>query len=136
MGFLDSRLRRSDVFRGHNAISHLKNRILIQSQGGIKLQPAGILTYFEELKREFNTGFGPKDIFEIASNLMGAIARHFIVKVETKRNRQLTPDSRRPLSPLSHRPAMASDTVFSIPSAPAKRLTPPDPDAIVFSDFP
>jgi hypothetical protein len=28
---------------------------------------AGILKYFEELKRELNIGFGPKDIFEIAS---------------------------------------------------------------------
>jgi hypothetical protein len=29
MGFLDSRLRGSDIFRLHNAISYLKNRILV-----------------------------------------------------------------------------------------------------------
>jgi hypothetical protein len=40
---------------------------LVQSQGGVKFQPAGILKYFEELKREFNAGFGSKDIFKIAS---------------------------------------------------------------------
>ena len=48
--------------------SHLKNKILVQSQGGLKFQPAGILQYFEDLKREHNTEFGLKDIFEIASN--------------------------------------------------------------------
>jgi hypothetical protein len=57
--------------------SHLKNKILVQSQGGLKFQPAGapqevplgwILPYFEDLKREHNTEFGPKVIFEIASN--------------------------------------------------------------------
>jgi len=46
--------------------SHLKNRILVQSQGELEFQPAGILRYFEDLKRELNTGFGSKDIFEIA----------------------------------------------------------------------
>jgi predicted amidohydrolase YtcJ len=40
---------------------------LVQSQGGLKFQPGGILRYFEDLKRELNTGFGIKDIFEIAS---------------------------------------------------------------------
>jgi len=48
--------------------SHLKIKILVQSQGGFKFQPAGILQYFEDLKREHNTEFGPKDNFEIASN--------------------------------------------------------------------
>ena len=52
-------------------ISHLKHRILAQSQGEIKFQPVGILKYFEELKREHNTEFGPKDIFEIASKPNG-----------------------------------------------------------------
>ena len=47
--------------------SHLKNRILVQGQGGVTFQPAGILLYFEELKREPNAEIGPKDIFEIAS---------------------------------------------------------------------
>jgi hypothetical protein len=30
--------------------SHLKNRILVQDQGGPEIQPAGILKYSEELK--------------------------------------------------------------------------------------
>jgi competence protein ComEC len=53
--------------------SHLKNRILVQSQGGLKFQPAGILKYFEDLKRELNTRFGAKDIFEIASTLISKV---------------------------------------------------------------
>jgi len=48
--------------------SHLKNRILVQSQGGLEFQSAGILKYFEDLKQKPNAGFGPKDIFEIASS--------------------------------------------------------------------
>ena len=47
--------------------SCLKNRILVQDQGGAKVQPAGILKYSEELKRGPNTEIGPKDIFEMAS---------------------------------------------------------------------
>jgi len=47
--------------------SHLKIRILVQSQGGLEFQPGGILKYFEDLKRELNTGFEPKDNFEMAS---------------------------------------------------------------------
>jgi hypothetical protein len=47
--------------------SHLKNRILVQGQGGTEVQPAGILKYSEELKRGPNTEIGPKDFFEIAS---------------------------------------------------------------------
>ncbi len=54
--------------------SHLKNRIMTQSQGGVKFQSAGILKYFEALKREHNTGFGPKDIFEIASKYFPPIS--------------------------------------------------------------
>jgi hypothetical protein len=50
--------------------SRLKNRILVQYQGGAKLQPAGILKYSEELKRRPNTEIGPKDIFEIVSNVL------------------------------------------------------------------
>jgi len=42
---------------------------LVQSQGEIKFQSVGILKYFKELKRELNAGFGPKDIFEIASSV-------------------------------------------------------------------
>ena len=48
--------------------SHLKNRILVQSQGGARFQPAGILEYVEDLKPGPNAEIGPKDIFEIASN--------------------------------------------------------------------
>ena len=47
--------------------SYLKNRIFVQSQGGPEFQPAGILQYFEDLKRKPNTEFGLKDIFEMAS---------------------------------------------------------------------
>jgi len=39
---------------------------LVQDQGGVAFQAAGILLYFEELKLDTNTGIGPKDIFEIA----------------------------------------------------------------------
>ena len=46
--------------------SHLKNRILVQGQGGADVHPAGILKYSEELKRGPNTEIGPKDFFEIA----------------------------------------------------------------------
>jgi len=65
--------------KGIKTGSHLKNRILVprkkardlrQNQGGLKSQPAGILKYFEGLKRELNIGFGTKDIFEIASSLI------------------------------------------------------------------
>ena len=48
--------------------THLKNKILSQGQGGLEFQPAGILLYFEELKRESNTEIGTKDIFEIGYN--------------------------------------------------------------------
>jgi hypothetical protein len=47
--------------------SHLKNSILVQDQGGAKVQSTGILKYSEELKREPNTEIGPKDFFEIGS---------------------------------------------------------------------
>ena len=47
--------------------SYLKNKILVQDQGGLTFQPAGILLYFEELKRESNTEIGPKEIIEITS---------------------------------------------------------------------
>ena len=47
--------------------SPLKNWILVQGQGGLVFQPGGILSYFEELKREPNAEIGPKDIFEKAS---------------------------------------------------------------------
>ena len=48
--------------------SHLKNKILVQSQGGLKFQPAGILQYSEELEQGTNTEIGTKNFFEIASN--------------------------------------------------------------------
>ena len=47
--------------------SRLKNRILVQGQGGGEFQSEGILKYSEELKRGLNTEIGPKDIFEMAS---------------------------------------------------------------------
>ena len=59
----------TDIFRFSIIIrSHLKNRILVQDQGGAEFQPADILKYFEDLKRRPNAEVGPKDIFEIASN--------------------------------------------------------------------
>jgi len=47
---------------------YLKNRILVQGQGGREVLSGGILLYFEYLKRAPNAEIGPKDIFEIASN--------------------------------------------------------------------
>ncbi|MHC4423886.1 MAG: hypothetical protein ACYSWR_04355, partial [Planctomycetota bacterium] len=38
-----------------------------QGRGGDEFQTAGILEYFEDLKRGTNKDIGPKDIFEIAS---------------------------------------------------------------------
>ena len=40
---------------------------MVQDQGGAEFQPAGILKYVEDLKRDTNTGIGPKDFFEMAS---------------------------------------------------------------------
>jgi hypothetical protein len=48
-------------------IIHLKNRILAQSQGGTGFQPADILKYFDELKRDPNTEIVTKDFVEMAS---------------------------------------------------------------------
>jgi hypothetical protein len=45
---------------------------LVQGQGDLEFQPAGILLYFEELKRESNTEIGAKDIFEIGSKYINA----------------------------------------------------------------
>jgi hypothetical protein len=48
----------------------LPQSLPLRKQGNalaVAVQPAGILKYFEDLKREPNTGFGPKDIFEIDS---------------------------------------------------------------------
>ena len=42
---------------------------MFQDQGDLEFQPAEILLYFEELKRENNTEIGTKDIFEIGSKL-------------------------------------------------------------------
>ena len=44
--------------------NHLKKRILVQYKGGPEFQPAGILQYVEELKREPTAAIGPKDIFK------------------------------------------------------------------------
>jgi hypothetical protein len=43
-------------------------KILVQNQGGLEFQSAGILKYVEDLKEGANTEFGPKDYFEIACN--------------------------------------------------------------------
>ena len=41
---------------------------MVQYRGGTEFQPAGILQYFEDLKRGANKEIGTKDFFEIASN--------------------------------------------------------------------
>jgi hypothetical protein len=43
---------------------------LVQDQGGVEFQPAGILKYVEDLKRRPNAEIGPKGFFEIASILI------------------------------------------------------------------
>ena len=66
--------------------SYLKNRILVQGQGGAEVQPAGILKYSELLKRGSKTEIGTKDIFEIASNVNSFIYTIFsIISVQAKR---------------------------------------------------
>jgi hypothetical protein len=50
--------------------SYLKKEILVQYRGGVEFQPAGILQYFEDLKRGSNKEIGPKDFFEITSKVM------------------------------------------------------------------
>ena len=55
----------TDIYR-----SHLKNRILVQVQGGAEFQPADILKYFEELEFGPNTEIGTKGVFEMASIFM------------------------------------------------------------------
>ena len=63
-------IRRSiSLLRIESLRSHLKNRILVLSQGGTEFQPKDILKYFEELKRDPNTEIGPKDFFVTASIL-------------------------------------------------------------------
>jgi len=54
-------------FRNADTRSHLKKKILVQGQGGTKLQPAGILKYVEDLKRGLTLRLGQKTFFEIAS---------------------------------------------------------------------
>ena len=44
----------------------IKNRILVQVQGGTEFQPADILKYFEELEFGPNTEIGTKGLFEMA----------------------------------------------------------------------
>ena len=52
--------RESEMYR-----TYLKIKILVLNQGGVELQPAGILKYVEDLKRGSNAEFGPKDYFEM-----------------------------------------------------------------------
>jgi hypothetical protein len=40
---------------------------LVQDQGDLEFQSAGILLYFEEFKQKINAEIGTKDIFEIDS---------------------------------------------------------------------
>ena len=47
---------------------------MVQYQGGREVQPGGILQYFEDLNRAPNTEIGPKDFFEMVSNLCPAAA--------------------------------------------------------------
>jgi len=42
---------------------------LVQDRGGAEFQTAGNLLYVEDLKRGTHKDIGPKDIFEMASNL-------------------------------------------------------------------
>jgi len=42
---------------------------LVQDRGGAEFQTAGILLYVEDLKRGTNKDIGPKDIFEMGSNV-------------------------------------------------------------------
>jgi hypothetical protein len=49
--------------------SYLKKLILVQDQGGREFQTGGILLYFEDLERTPNADIGPKNFFEIASNV-------------------------------------------------------------------
>ena len=53
--------------------SHLKKRILGQNRGGREDQTGGILQYFEDLSRAPNKEFGPKNFFEIASNMLDIV---------------------------------------------------------------
>jgi len=57
----------------HLTISHLKKEILVQVRGGAEFKTAGILKYFEDFKRGSNKEIGPKDFFEIASNILSAL---------------------------------------------------------------
>jgi hypothetical protein len=63
----ESRRKKTGIRKEEIGRSHLKIRILAQSQGGTEFQPADILKYFEELKRGSNTEIGTKDFFEMAS---------------------------------------------------------------------
>jgi hypothetical protein len=54
--------------------THLKNRILVQDRGGAEFQTAGNLLVVEDLKRGTNKDIGPKDIFEMGSNIFQPIA--------------------------------------------------------------
>jgi hypothetical protein len=53
--------------------THLKNRILVQDRGGAEFQTAGNLLVVEDLKRGTNKDIGPKDIFEMGSNIRGIV---------------------------------------------------------------
>jgi SAM-dependent methyltransferase len=50
--------------------THLKNRILVQDRDGAEFKTAGNLLVVEDLKRGTNKDIGPKDIFEMGSNIL------------------------------------------------------------------
>jgi hypothetical protein len=50
--------------------SHLKNKILVQDQGGAEVQPAGILQVFRGVETRTQQEIGPKNFFEMASSLL------------------------------------------------------------------
>ena len=48
---------------------------MVQVRGGAEFKTAGILKYFEDFKRGTNKEIGPKDYFEIASNVLRRLMR-------------------------------------------------------------
>ena len=48
---------------------------MVQDRGGAEFQTAGNLLYVEDLKRGTNKDMGPKDIFEMGSNLVSNFAK-------------------------------------------------------------
>jgi hypothetical protein len=49
---------------------------LVQDRGGAEFQTGGILLYVEDLKPGANKDIGPKDIFEMGSNISACNVRN------------------------------------------------------------